>query len=158
MNSSSAPREASSDNDERGRLTEESQAPASPRFGRQTRPVEQSKVPLTSTRSLRPRPNAESTRFERLPAVSVVIPTRRTEFVASTKTNAPTRARRYGNRSGSDSSNLKKDRSSPKARGCSRKRPKRAMENTSASTNDIVGKCTGQSQLPSDGSFSSHPG
>lgn len=35
--------------------------------------IKQSKVPLTTTRSLRPRPNSGSTRPEQLPSVSVVI-------------------------------------------------------------------------------------
>lgn len=146
------------ENDERGRLAKESQERAFSRLRQRTRQVTESKVTPASTRSLRPRPNAESTRSERLPAVSVVILARRIDdLVAST--NSPTRVRRYNRRS-SDSSNLNNDRairavtgryspllgrSSPKVRGRPRTRPNRAIENTSASINDMVGKYTSQS-------------
>jgi hypothetical protein len=159
--------EAVLDNDERGRLAKESEAPEFSRLRQRTGLVKQSKVTLASTRSLRRRPNAESTLQERLPTVSVVIPTRRSdELAASTKTNPPTRARRYSDWGGSDCGNLKNDRptlavtgeyspssggSNPRARGRPRKRPKRVIENISASTNDIVRKCNGQSQTPLDG-------
>ncbi|KAJ6101877.1 hypothetical protein N7486_004304 [Penicillium sp. IBT 16267x] len=163
--------EASPDIDNCGRLAEESQAPASPRCRPQTRPVEQSKDPLTSTRSLRPRSKAKSTWPERFPSVSVVIPTCRADkLVASTKTNPLTRARRYDHYGDgdSDSNNLNNNRlaravmgesspfsggSSPKARGRPRKRLKRAMENTLASTSDTVGKCTSQSPNPLESGF-----
>lgn len=160
-------REASPENDERGRLTKESQATVVSRLRPRTHLVKQSKVTLGNTRSVRPRPKAESTRPERLPAVSEVIPSRRTdELVASTETNPPTRARRCSHWGGGDSGNLNNGRRrrastreyspllggpSPKASGRPRKRPKRALENTSALTNDIVGKCTGQSQTPLEG-------
>jgi hypothetical protein len=152
------------DNDEGGRLANGSQASTFSRLRPRPRLATQSKVTQASTRSLRPRPNAEPTQPEHLSAVSVVIPTRRTdELVASTKTNPPTRARRYRDWGNSDCSNLNSDRttlavtgnyppssggSSPEARGRSRKSLKRAIENTSTSTNDIVGKCTGQPQTP----------
>lgn len=157
--------EAGLDSDERGRLAKGSQASAFSRLRPRPRLAKQSKVTLASTRSLRPRPNAEPTQIERLPAVSVVIPTRRTdELVASTKTNPPTRARRYGDWGDRDSSNANNDRptlavtgdyspssggSRHHARGGPRKRPKRATEST-ASTNDIVGNCTGLSRTPLD--------
>ncbi|GLA78953.1 hypothetical protein AtubIFM55763_001118 [Aspergillus tubingensis] len=153
--------DAGLDNDER-RLAKESQAPVLSRLRQRTRLVKQPKGTLASTRSLRRRPNTESTRSERLPAVSVVIPTCRTdELAASTRANSPTRARRLNRRGGSDSFNVDNNRgtqavtggdsplsggSSPKARGRPRTRPKRAIENTSASTNDIVGTCTSLSQ------------
>jgi hypothetical protein len=145
-------KEAGLGKDKRGRLTEESQATEISRFGPQIRPLEQSKSPLTHTRSLRPQPSTDAAWSERLPTVSVLIPARRTDdLVSSTKTNPPTGARRYSRRGGSDSSNLNHDRatraltgedspflggSSSKTRGRPRKRPKRAMENTSASTNE----------------------
>ncbi|KAJ6112325.1 hypothetical protein N7523_008386 [Penicillium sp. IBT 18751x] len=158
--------EAGLDNDERAGLTEEGQVPASLRFRQRTRSVKQSKVPMTSTRCLRPRPNATST--QRLPAVSVVIPARRAdELGASTKMTPPTTARRYvewGDSDGdinnagptpaargeySPSSGV----SSPQARGRPQKRPKRAMETISSSTNDITRKCTSQAPNPLDGGF-----
>lgn len=150
--SSPSVKEAGMGNDERGRLTEESQATALSRFGPRIRPLEQSKSPLTHTRSLRPQPSTAAPWSERLPTVSVLIPARRTDdLVSSTKTNPPTGARRYSRRGGSDSSNLNHDwakraltgedppfsgGSSSKTRGRPRKRPRRAMENTSASTNE----------------------
>jgi hypothetical protein len=150
--SSPSVKEAGLWNDERGRLTEENQATALSRFGPRIRPLEQSKSPLTHTRSLRPQRSINSAWSERLPTVSVLIPARRTDdLVSSTKTNPPTGARCYSRRGGGDSSNLNHDRatralteedspfsggSSSKTRGRPRKRPKRAMENTSASTNE----------------------
>ncbi|KAI2887420.1 hypothetical protein CBS11852_7483 [Aspergillus niger] len=140
-------------NDERGRLTEESQTTAISRLGPRIHSVEQAKVPSTRTCAHRPRPNADAAWSERLPTVSVLIPARRADELvsASTKTNPPTGARRYSRRGGGDSSNLNHDRttraltgedsplsggSSSKTRGRTRKRPKRAMENTSASTSE----------------------
>lgn len=144
-------KEAGLGNDERGRPTEESQATALSRFGPRILPLEQSKSPLTHTRSLRPQPSTDAAWSERLPTVSVLIPARRTDdLVARTKTSPPTRARRYSRRGGGDSSNLNHDRatraltredspfsggSNSKTRGRPRKRAKRAIENT-ASTND----------------------
>lgn len=158
--------EAGLDNDERAGFTKGSRVPPSLRFRQKTRPVEQAKVPITSIRCLRPRPNAKSTR--RLPAVSVVIPTRRAdELAASTKMNS-TRAQRYVDWGNGDSGQLNNARStptirgkyspssgvsSPQAKGRPRKRPKRAMEATSSSTSDITGKCTSQALNPLDGGF-----
>lgn len=161
--------EATPDHGERSRLSSESQAPVFSRLGPRNRLVKPSNVPLINTRSLRPRRKAESTRPKRLPAISVVIPNRRNvDSVASTKTNPPTRARPYRRLSGIDSGNLNYDRpvrteteeyapfsggSSSKARGRPRKRAKRAVEDTSSSTNDVTGKCISQSSNPLDGGF-----
>lgn len=150
--SSPSVKEAGLGNDETGRLTEESQATALSRFGPRIRLLEQSKSPLTHARSLRPQPSTDAAWSKRLPTVSVLIPARRTDdLVLSTKTNPPTRARRFSCRGGGDSSNLHHDRatraltgedspfsggSNSKTRGRPRKRPKRATENTSASTNE----------------------
>ncbi|KAJ5161363.1 hypothetical protein N7492_006755 [Penicillium capsulatum] len=160
-------REASPDND--GRLTEESQPPAPPGLRSRICPAKRPKFPLTSTRSLRPRPYARSTKSERLPAVSVVIPTRQTdELVANITMNSPTRAQHYDHWGDRNSSTINHDRptravtreyspfsggSRPKARGRPRKRPKRTLENTTTSASDIIGKCTNQSQSPLDSGF-----
>ncbi|KAJ5183289.1 hypothetical protein N7492_000905 [Penicillium capsulatum] len=167
-------REASLDDNERRKSSDESQATGSPCLRSQSRLIKQSRVPLTSTRSLRPRASPGSTRPERLPSVSVVIPTRRTgQSVASSKTKRPARAQRYGHWSGSDSGNPNDGqatqasmedyspfpgRSSPKARGRPRKRPKRGRRNNSASTNNIVGGFTSQSQNRSNGGSAVTPG
>ncbi|OKP13727.1 hypothetical protein PENSUB_570 [Penicillium subrubescens] len=167
QSSSPSVKEADLWNDERGRLTEENQATALSRFGPRIRPLEQSKCPLTHTRSLRAQPSRDAAWSERLPAVSVLIPARRTDdLVSSTKTNPPTGARCYSRRGGGDSSNLNHDRATPalteedssfsggsssKTRGRPRRRPKRAMENTSASTNE-------QSPNPSVGGLDVTPG
>lgn len=159
--------EAGLDNHKRAGLTKESQVPASLRFRQRTRLVEQAKVPMTSTRCLRPRPNAKSTR--RLPAVSVVIPTRRAdELAASTKMTPPTTARRYVEWGDSDSGNINNawpkppvrgayspssSVSSRQTRGHLRKRPKRAVETISSSTNGIARKCTSQVPNSLDGGF-----
>ncbi|KAJ5115529.1 hypothetical protein NUU61_001288 [Penicillium alfredii] len=160
-------REASLGDNERNKPSKESQAAGSPSLRPQSRLIKQSKVTLTSTRSLRPRPNTESTRPEQLPSVSVVIPTRRTgQSVASTKTKPSTVARRYGHWGGSDSGNPNDDQStqasiedyspspgisSPKTRGRPRKRLKRGTRNNSASTNNIVGGFNSQTQNRSNG-------
>ena len=166
-------REASLDNNERNKPSEESQAAGSSRLRPQSRLIKQSKAPLTSTRSLRPRPNAGSTPPERLPSVAVVIPTHRTgQSVENTKTKPLAGARRCGHWAGSGSGNLNDDqttqasvesyspfpgRSSPKARGRPRKRPKTGTRNNSRSTN-IARGFTSQSQNRSTGSSAVTPG
>ena len=166
-------RGASLDDNEGNKHSEESQAAGPPSLRPQSRLIKQSKDPLTSTRSLRPRPNAGSNRPERLPSVSVVIPTRQTgQSMASTKTKHSAGARRYGHWGGSDTGNPNDDqatqasmedyspfpgRSSPKARGRPRKRPKRGTRNNSTSTN-IVGGFTSRSQNRSNGGSAVTPG
>ncbi|KAJ5297268.1 uncharacterized protein N7443_008161 [Penicillium atrosanguineum] len=156
--------EAISDEDEGVRLTEESQAPVIFRHGPRTRSIKQSKATLASTCSLRPRPNADSTRPEQFPAVSVVIPARRVdESAASTKTNAPARARRSNWGGSGDFNNDGTMRASTgeyspfsggsnsKTTGHPPKRPKRAKQNHLAPSNAIVVECTTQSPMPSKG-------
>lgn len=166
--------EAISDKDVRGRLTEESQASAFSCLGSQTPSVNQSQATLANTPSLRPRRKAKFTRPERFPAVSVVIPARRNdELVARTKKHPPTRVLPCSRSGDSDSGNLNNDRatraltrgyspssggSNSKARGRPWKRPKTAVGNTTASSNDDVGKCTSQSQKPLEGGLAVTPG
>lgn len=90
-------REGSPVNNERNKSSEESQAPESSYFRPPSRPIKRSKAPLTSTRSLRPRPNTVSTQPRRYPTVAMVIPVCRGRgMVANTQTNPSTGARRYG--------------------------------------------------------------
>lgn len=104
-------REGSPVNDERNKRSEESQAPKSSCFRPPSRPIKQSKAPLTSTRSLRPRPNAVSTQPRRFPTVAVVIPVYRGRgMVANTQTNPSTRARSCGRSGGNNSSHRNNDR------------------------------------------------
>ncbi|KAJ5988255.1 hypothetical protein N7481_003465 [Penicillium waksmanii] len=158
--------EALSEEDAIGRLTKDSHTSVTFCLASQTRSTIQSQATLVKTPSPQLRRNLRSTRHERFPAVSVVIPTRRNdELVARTRENRRTASKRHRHRGSSDKDREtqrpmdddhppRSDERNSKTGGRSPKQPKRAKrakKNHLPSGNIVGERCANQPQESSEG-------